>query len=165
MSKKLVIATLIAFIVSPVVADETSELDSSDNGQTVHIKFSSVEPEEGKIWVAVCTEAQLEERYQSGGEVCAAEQWVEAKEDATVSFDELAPGIYAITAFHDEDGNGTLDFDTRGIPFEATGNGNNAKGRFGPPSFDQMKFELHRHEDGETSQHFNLKFYRAGPFR
>ena len=48
----------------------------------------------------------------------------------------LAPGRYVIAVFQDLDGNGTLSTGAFGIPKEPFGFSNNARVRFGPPSFD-----------------------------
>ncbi len=52
-----------------------------------------------------------------------------------VGFPELAPGTYAVSAFHDENGSGVLETNFLGIPNEGYGFSNNAKGFAGPPSF------------------------------
>ena len=49
---------------------------------------------------------------------------------------DLAPGLYAVSAFHDENGNGELDTNLVGIPTEGYGFGNNASGVLGPPGFE-----------------------------
>lgn len=49
----------------------------------------------------------------------------------------LPPGRYAIAVFHDQNGNGQLDRNLLGLPSEAYGFGNDARGNFGPPSFEQ----------------------------
>ena len=54
----------------------------------------------------------------------------------------LEEGIYAISIFHDENDNGELDANWVGIPTEPYAFSNNAKGRFGPPSFEDCHFEL-----------------------
>ena len=59
---------------------------------------------------------------------------------ATVSFDGLAPHTYALACFHDENGNGKLDTNWLGIPNEGMVASNNARGRMGPPKFDDAKF-------------------------
>ena len=56
--------------------------------------------------------------------------------------DGLKEGVYAISIFHDENDNGQLDSNFIGIPSEPYGFSNNAKGMFGPPSFDDCRFEL-----------------------
>lgn len=55
---------------------------------------------------------------------------------------DLKPGKYGFRYFHDENGNGAMDKSMLGIPKEGFGFSNNAKGTFGPPSFDKMVFEL-----------------------
>lgn len=54
----------------------------------------------------------------------------------------LPPGRYAIGAFHDENKNGKLDRHLLGYPVEAYGFSNKARGRLGPPAFDQATFEF-----------------------
>jgi len=61
---------------------------------------------------------------------------------ATVEFRDLKPGIYAVSAYHDANGNGKIDTNFMGIPKEPTGASNDAKGRMGPPSFKDAQFNL-----------------------
>ncbi|MEK8015864.1 MAG: DUF2141 domain-containing protein [Candidatus Parabeggiatoa sp.] len=49
---------------------------------------------------------------------------------------------YAIAAYHDANGNEKLDKNFFGIPKEGYGFSNNARGTFGPPSFEKAAFEL-----------------------
>lgn len=50
----------------------------------------------------------------------------------SVVFDELAPGRYAIRAYHDRNDNGRLDANALGIPQEPYAFSNNARGLTGP---------------------------------
>ena len=59
-----------------------------------------------------------------------------------VAFPELGPGTYAVSAFHDENGNGELDANFLGVPNEGYGFSNEAKGNFGPPSFESASLFL-----------------------
>ena len=61
---------------------------------------------------------------------------------ARLTLDDLPAGDFALSVFHDADDNGKLDTNLMGIPKEAYGFSNNARGRFGPPSFEQCRFEL-----------------------
>ena len=61
---------------------------------------------------------------------------------ATVEFRDLKPGTYAVSAYHDANGNGKMDSNFIGIPKEPTGASNDAKGRMGPPSFKDAQFTL-----------------------
>ncbi len=60
----------------------------------------------------------------------------------SVTLSGLAPGRYAVAAFHDMDGNGDLTLWPIGLPREAYGFSNDARGRFGPPPFAQAAFDL-----------------------
>ncbi len=48
----------------------------------------------------------------------------------------LAPGRYAVAAFHDADGDGEMERGLFGIPSEPYGFSNGARGMFGPPKWD-----------------------------
>ena len=61
---------------------------------------------------------------------------------ATGSFEGLPYGTYAVVAHHDEDGNGKMKTVYGTMPIEGLGVSNDAQGRFGPPKFDDAKFEL-----------------------
>ncbi|USG61955.1 DUF2141 domain-containing protein [Sneathiella marina] len=57
-------------------------------------------------------------------------------------FSGLQPGNYAVTLFHDENGNEKLDSNLFGIPTEGYGFSNNARGSLGPPSFVEAVIEI-----------------------
>lgn len=61
---------------------------------------------------------------------------------ASFTFHNLAPGKYAVSAFHDENDNGKLDTDVVGFPTEGFGFSNDARGTLGPPTFAKAAFEL-----------------------
>jgi uncharacterized protein (DUF2141 family) len=69
--------------------------------------------------------------------------------EATVIFSDVPEGIYAISVFHDEDDNGKLNMMMGFYPSEATGASNNAPARFGPPKWEDAKFEV------KNGQHIN----------
>jgi uncharacterized protein (DUF2141 family) len=56
------------------------------------------------------------------------------------TFSGVAPGDYAVSVFHDENGNGKLDTNFLGMPKEGVGASNDASGHFGPPRFDDARF-------------------------
>ena len=55
---------------------------------------------------------------------------------------DLAPGRYALSAFHDENDNGELDTNLMGIPSEGYGFGNDASAALGPPSFEAAAVDV-----------------------
>jgi uncharacterized protein (DUF2141 family) len=60
----------------------------------------------------------------------------------TLVLRDLAPGQYALSAYHDLNGNGQLDSNLMGLPTEPYGFSNNARGSFGPPSFQAASIVL-----------------------
>lgn len=57
------------------------------------------------------------------------------------TFPDLPPGRYAVIAYHDENGNGSLDLRFGMIPLEGHGLSNNPK-VVGPPAFEQAALQL-----------------------
>lgn len=57
---------------------------------------------------------------------------------------EVPAGAYAVKAYLDADGDGTLDRNALGIPTEPYGISNGARGRFGPPSWSDAAFSADR---------------------
>ena len=63
---------------------------------------------------------------------------VPARNGPVLVFRHVAPGNYAVSLFHDQNGNGKLD-KTLGIPNEGYGFSRDAPVHFGPPTFDAAK--------------------------
>lgn len=61
---------------------------------------------------------------------------------AVFTFKNLPSGTYAIAALHDANSNGKLDTNFLGIPKEDFGASNDAKASFGPPKYQDAKFEV-----------------------
>jgi uncharacterized protein (DUF2141 family) len=61
---------------------------------------------------------------------------------ALIKVKSLPAGNYALSVIHDQNSNDKLDTGLFGIPTEGIGASNDAKGSFGPPSFDNAKFEV-----------------------
>lgn len=61
---------------------------------------------------------------------------------ATVVFEGIPKGEYAISSYQDENSNGKLDRNEMGIPSEAVACSNNAKGYMGPPKYQDAKFNI-----------------------
>ncbi len=76
---------------------------------------------------------------------------------AGVSFTlhNVPAGTYGIQLFHDENGNGELDANMIGIPKEPWAFSNNAAGRFGPPKWQNIRFEISA-EDTSVTQDISL---------
>ena len=71
-----------------------------------------------------------------------------SKGDLKVVIHDLPAGKYAISSYHDENGNGKLDTNALGIPEEGYGFSNDARDMFGPPKFPEAAFDF----DGKTDK-------------
>ena len=67
---------------------------------------------------------------------------VDANGSATLDFGQQATGPTAVVIIYDKNSNGELDTGFLGIPKEKVGFSNNARGRFGPASWEDSQFEL-----------------------
>ncbi|HET7370059.1 MAG TPA: DUF2141 domain-containing protein [Gammaproteobacteria bacterium] len=54
----------------------------------------------------------------------------------------LPYGVYAVSGWQDLNGNGKMDSNTFGAPVEPIGVSNNAKGHYGPPSYEDARISL-----------------------
>ncbi len=68
----------------------------------------------------------------------------------TYTFTNIEAGTYAVCVFHDENSDKTLNTNFLGIPKEGVGVSNNAKGHFGPPKYDDAKFNFNQAEQTIT---------------
>ena len=106
--------------------------------QTVQFNIEAVKHSNGKLFVQLF---QGEENYNKGKAYNAT--IVSAKQGSvTVTFNDVAPGDYAIRFFHDENDNGSLATNMFRIPVEGYGFSNDATVNFGPPSYREMAFAV-----------------------
>ena len=60
---------------------------------------------------------------------------------ATCVFNDMAPGLYAVAVFHAENNETQLETGMFGKPKQGYGFSRDAKGSFGPPSFDAAAYK------------------------
>ncbi|MXY53085.1 MAG: DUF2141 domain-containing protein [Gammaproteobacteria bacterium] len=115
---------------------------------TLTVELGAVRSDEGRIYVAVFPES-ASKTFPDAGDAIAGAWRIASAGSRRFVFAELPPGRYAVTAYHDENGNGELDANMLGIPTEGYGFANDAFGRMGPPSFGAAAVEVG--EDGGTA--------------
>ena len=108
------------------------------SGATLTVVFDGLETHSGQVMVALFDSAA---GYDASTTVQATMTPVGDGEVKAV-FKGLAPGRYAIKAFHDLNGNGKLDANPFGIPSEPFAFSNNAQGRMGPASWSDAAFDV-----------------------
>ena len=63
-------------------------------------------------------------------------------ETPTLTFAGLAPGTYAVSAYHDENNNDRMDMTWYGKPTEGSAVSNNPRPRMRAPRFEEARFEV-----------------------
>ncbi|MEM8901061.1 MAG: DUF2141 domain-containing protein [Bacteroidota bacterium] len=117
--------------------------------QSLTVEVTNIEELKGTI--KVCLVSKEEDFLSSCG---YGKIQVVSGEKETILFEEIKAGTYALSLYHDQDDNGKLNTDGMfGLPSEPYGFSNNAKGMFGPPSFEKCLFEV----EGETRITVKLK--------
>ncbi len=103
----------------------------------LQVVVTNVRNAHGHVVVGVCSV----ERFLTGD--CEFNASAKAQPGETVVIvPNVAPGIWAVQAFLDENDNEEVDRDLIGIPTEGIGFSNNAPFRFGPPKFQNAAFQL-----------------------
>ncbi len=113
---------------------------------TLRVRIGGARNAKGKIVVLLFRDAN---GFTSDGSKAARAQNVPIDRrtlSAEAVFEGLPQGTYAVTLFHDENGNGRLDTNFLRIPKEGYGFSNNPKKRAGPPPFEQAKFPVEQPE-------------------
>ena len=96
----------------------------------VQVRVLGVASDAGTVRVAVCPRAYFLKP------TCPYVAHAPARRGAVVvSVPGVPPGVYAVQAHHDANGNGRIDRNFFGIPVEGIGFSRAAPMRFGPPRF------------------------------
>lgn len=104
---------------------------------TVEVTVIGIRNAHGDVRVALCSK----QRFL--GTTCEHVGHMPAQPGTvTVRITGVPPGIWAAQAFHDEDRDGKIGRNLLGLPTEGLGFSNDARFRFGPPTFTDAAFQL-----------------------
>ena len=134
-------ATRLATLVAALALLAPATVSAAD----LVVRIQNVRSAEGDIRLAVHRRTDGVDFPDDAGIVKVATRPAAAADDLVIA--GLAPGAYAIAAFHDEDRDGELDTNLLGMPMEGYGFSNEARGMFGPPGFDAAAFAIKAGED------------------
>ena len=121
-------AALFAIIPAPSLAQSPAKC-------TLTVKVTGIRSVEGNILVTL----------RSGPDTIVQGKVVDIDAKtmtAQAVFAGVPAGAYGVSAIHDENKNGKLDFNDVGMPIEGYGHSNNPAKRMGPPNFDETRFTL-----------------------
>ncbi len=114
-----------------------------NKGGTIEIEITDIENSKGKLMIGLYQDESNWLKKPFKGIIGIIEEG-----KCKVVFDDIPSGTYAISLFHDENDNNELDMFLGFYPKESTACSNNAPARFGPPSWEDAKFEV----NGKTSK-------------
>lgn len=115
---------------------------------TLEVTVSNIRVTKGSIRLALYSgPADFMKKHKAVREVAVSGNTV------SMVFENLEPGEYAISCYHDINDNKKLDSNFMGIPREPYGFSNNARGAFGPPGFEDAQFTV----KGSAKQSINVK--------
>ncbi len=116
--------------------------NSQDEKGILIVKINGFESSIGKARILVF-KTGMEEFYPMSSEKAFKRITVPIIERKVVyKFKDIPYGDYAVSVHHDEDNNGEVNTNWLGIPNEGFGASNDAKGNFGPPTFEDAKITL-----------------------
>jgi len=125
-NKKKIISTL-AVVLLPFAAAASS----------LEVNVGNINTPEGIVRIGLYTA----DGYKDDIALDGAETAVTG-DSSTVTFSNVEPGEYGIKLFHDIDNNSELNSNRFGVPTEPYAFSNNARGRFGPARWRDVKFVI-----------------------
>lgn len=105
----------------------------------LRVHVSGAQTDKGVYFCALFDD---EEKLKQRKDPVRFKRFPASTESITWSINTLAPGEYAIAVFHDANENDIVDRHPLGFPTEAYGFSHNARGKFGPPPYDKIRFQL-----------------------
>jgi uncharacterized protein (DUF2141 family) len=130
-----------------------AQSEKSQEENVVHVDVDGLHSNRGQVLCSLFSSA-ADFPKKADRAVAHAQSEISDKH-ASCEFQNVSPGIYAVSVFHDENSNGKLDTNFMGIPREGVGASNNAKGRFGPPKFSAAAFQ---HASGRTNLNICINY-------
>lgn len=112
-------------------------LSSVAHAADLRVNVTGVADASGDVYVALYDKADVWMKKSLKGTQVAA-----TKGTTVVVFTDLSAGDYALSAFHDSDGDKKLNRNVLGMPTEPFGFSRDASGAFGPPTFEAAKITV-----------------------
>lgn len=140
LTKKL-LATAALTLSSLFIATSVAAAD-------LEVSIEGLRSDEGNVRVSVHRRGAAAD-FPNGDGVAGAFRKADS-DGARFVFPDLAPGDYAVAAFHDEDADAELNTNALGLPTEGYGFSNDARGMMGPPGFDAAAITVGASTDGLT---------------
>ena len=146
--KQAVITLILLFIAASIMAQDSGRIELTVEG---------VPSDQGQIRAALFDSPEgFPEEIKRGKMLTSSEV---SNGQTEIVFSDVPFGEYVLAVFHDENSNGELDTNKRGIPLEALGVSNNVKLKLGPPKYESALFKM---GDSLNAMTITLQQYNAG---
>ncbi|WP_310994036.1 DUF2141 domain-containing protein [Aequorivita marina] len=106
---------------------------------TLTITIHNIESHQGTLEVGLFNNG---ERFMEEGQAHVGVSREVSGSSETIVIKDLPSGNYAVSLYHDKNGNGECDRNFLGIPKEPYAFSNNFKPKFSKPTFEDCQFEL-----------------------
>ncbi len=152
-SKRILAFSAAVALAMPVFAAELDDRPTADPNDPLSITFviSDAKSRQGTV---LCGLYDQETKWLSRDYFQGANSAVDEHGKARCVFRGIPPGSYALSAFHDVDGDNELDRKIFGIPSEPYCASRNARRAFGPPRWRDAVFSY----PGTSPLELNAKF-------
>lgn len=128
------------FFIALTISLASGQENSPDNkNYNITINIIGFNNDNGLIMLAM---SNSKEKWNSNKDPFKSAKIKIQNKKTSTTFNEIPEGLYAVKVFHDVNENEVLDTNFLGIPKEAYGFSNNARGSFGPAEWEDANFQL-----------------------
>ena len=120
-----------------IAAIAAAALPAIASAAALTLTVDNIEKSEGTLRVGIFNA----DGYEAGDAVNGANITVDG-DTVSATIEGLEPGEYAVKLFHDLNDDEQMATNPFGMPTEPYAFSNNARGRFGPATWDDAKFEI-----------------------
>ena len=131
--------TLCLTLLAATAIGGLAQVQAGEKGE-LKVVFTNLANNAGKVRIALINSKAAYEDEEKFGFRLVEVGVKELKAEHT--FSDVPPGVYAIKAFHDQNGDKKHNRGLFGQPLEPYGFSNNVRGIFGPPSYEKTTFRL-----------------------
>lgn len=133
------LAIIFALFISGLAAK--AQETAKDSTGTISVEILNVTSDNGKIVYGIYTK----DSFMKKPTFSKTAKIKDGK--SVVTFTDIPAGEYAVICFHDKNDNDKMDFETNGMPQEDYGVSNNKVNPFGPPVWNDGKFNFDGDEE------------------
>ncbi|PKV50350.1 uncharacterized protein (DUF2141 family) [Aquimarina sp. MAR_2010_214] len=126
----------LALLAALLVSNFLLQAQDNTEGVTITVTVPNITSSEGEVLFGLYDEHTFMKSAPIKGKKSTIVDGV-----AKITFSNVPKGVFAISCFHDTNGNNRMDFEPNGMPKEDYGVSNNNMS-YGPPLWNEAKFEV-----------------------